>query len=655
MTANTNIEDKILLFLLAAIALVVAPHFFNLPLTIFGFFGILLIWRLMAVRNHNLLPGTALLFIVMCLGIFLIFKQHQGFIGHEAGTSLFVTALGLKLLEIRTKRDLYLLTYLAFLVAATQFLFSQDILLAVYILVVSCLLIGLLVNINSQSLRLTQCIKLAATLIFQSLPIMAILFILFPRIEAPRWSFLQQNNNATSGLSDRLEPGAISNLALSGELAFRAKFDGKLPPPKQRYWRGPVFSFTDGKRWTPSNYLRRPIHDRKPRLSGQSYQYKLLLEPQNKKWVFALDLPGKLPKGLFQQADYQVTSKKSLRKRTEYKLVSFPQYTTGPLSNTERKENLQLPQKSYPKINQLVVSLGGKADQPERFIDQVMRYFADNDFRYTLTPPQMLENPIEAFLFDTRQGFCSHYATAFVVLMRTAQIPARVIAGYQGGIFNDIGNFLEVRQADAHAWAEVWLPNKGWVRVDPTTAIAPERIERSIDISNPVNNSVVRFSGSLQDQEMIGRWLKKLQFLGQSAEYNWQRFIINYNGNIQQKLFGHLGINDISQLVGWLVSSIAILIAIVAFFLLRNPKKYKDPILLLYEQFCKKWRKTGLIRLPSEGAVAFANRAVALKPKLTGDIREITSCYQMLRYGKKEIRNSEINAFKRLITNFRLK
>ncbi|MCK5188720.1 MAG: DUF3488 domain-containing transglutaminase family protein, partial [Methylococcales bacterium] len=357
---------------------------------------------------------------------------------------------------------------LAFIVATSQFLYQQSILMAAYILFVCCVLLATLISINSQKQETIATLKSASIIIFQALPICIVIFVLFPRVEAPRWMLFDNEHTAKTGLSDSLEPGSISRLGLSDELVFRVKFESKIPPPNQRYWRGPVYSHTDGKRWTETS--KPGFGDNLDKLShtGLPYQYTLMMEPQDKNWVFALDMPTSFPRSLKKNALYQLINEDNPNQRAEYKITSYPQYNTGHISKTELKDNLQLPGNPSENIKQLVAQLHGFDKPAEIFIQSILNHFRNENFHYTLMPPLMEEDPIDTFLFESRYGFCSHYATAFVYLLRVADIPARVVGGYQGGELNKAGGFLEIRQANAHAWAEVWLPNKGWTRFDPT-------------------------------------------------------------------------------------------------------------------------------------------------------------------------------------------
>jgi transglutaminase-like putative cysteine protease len=627
------LDKQVLIFLLLAIGLITLPHIEHIPPLLFAYFNLLLAWRLIAVWKTHWLPGKAALLLLTLAGIALLYGHHQGIFGRDAGTAIFIVALGLKLMEIRTQRDIYLSVFLAFIVAATQFLYLQNIFMAAYILAVSCVLVATLICVNSTRPSPAAALKTAAGIVLQALPLMVVMFIFFPRVEAPRWMMFQDKHKARMGLNDVLEPGSISELALSDELVFRVKFQGQLPPKEQRYWRGPVFSHTDGKRWTEiknQDFLRRLDT---PQFQGAPYRYTLLMEPQQKKWVFALDMPADFPAALSRSAFYQLLTANNPEARAEYKIVSYPHYNTGYITKTEYRDNLQLPGKPAPRLHDLAEQLQGFNGDPEAFIDNLLNYFHNNKFSYTLLPPLMEENPIETFLFETRRGFCSHYATAFVYLLRVAGVPARVVGGYQGGELNNVGNFLEIRQANAHAWAEAWLDKRGWVRIDPTAAIAPERIRQDVNIGLQIAQGEVNFTPVTVDSAALN-WLKQAADLWSSIDYNWQRWVINYNSDNQSKLLAFFNIDNLITLAYWLVAVMALATAPLAWLLLGGKTRPADKAAQLYARFCRKLAKKGLHRKAQEGARDFALRAIATLPEKTEAIERITALYLGVRYGR---------------------
>ncbi|MFZ2725225.1 MAG: DUF3488 and transglutaminase-like domain-containing protein [Methylococcaceae bacterium] len=644
---NPALNKHVLIFLLISIGLIMLPHINNMPPFIFGFFCLLLIWRLIAVWKPQYLPTKLLLTLLTIIGITLLFNQHQGLFGRNAGTTLFITALALKLMEIKQERDLYLVTYLAFVVAASQFLYNQSLLMAGYIIFVCCVLLATLVCLNSHKPQTLAALKTASLLLAQAIPLTLILFLLFPRIEAPRWMLFEDEHKAKMGLGDSMQAGSISDLVSSDDLVFRVTFEGNIPPPAQRYWRGPVLAHTDGKRWQMINNhgFKPPL----PQVSGERYSYTLLIEPQEKTWVFALELPTAISASLRQNSNYQILTTENPDKRSEYKIVSYTQYNTGELNDSERVNAVQLPAEPSDKIKQLVTQLHGFDNPAENFITGLLNYFRKEDFHYTLTPPLMESNPIESFLFETRHGFCSHYASAFVYLMRVAHIPARVVTGYQGGEFNKLGNFLEIRQNDAHAWAEVWLVGRGWTRFDPTAAIAPERIEQDSSMQE-ITEGLISFNTS---PSIAADWLKNTRQLWRNIDYQWQHWVINYNTINQLKLLSNWGIDNIRDMLRSLLIIGGIIAGLLTTLLLYQKQKKLDPVLARYQIFIKKLQKINLIKADTEGAKDFANRAIIVLPEKAQAIEQITQLFIQLRYGRQPSK-MDFQTFTKLIKAFKV-
>ncbi len=520
--------------------------------------------------------------------------------------------------------------------------------MAAYILLVCCVLLATLVYINSCKAQTLAAFKTAIIITAQALPIAVALFILFPRVEAPKWMLFNDPHQARSGLSDNMEPGSISELSESDELVFRVKFAGAIPPSRQRYWRGPVLSHTDGKRWTQTAF-KKPLG--RPAVTGLPYQYTILMEPQDKNWVFALDMPIGFSPSLIRNASYQLIALESPDKRVEYQVTSYPGYNTGPIDPGEYTAATQLPGEPSDKIKQLVSRLQGFDSPPDNFIKQLLNHFRVEDFHYSLTPPVMEENPIESFLFKTRYGFCSHYASAFVYLMRVAHIPARVVTGYQGGELNEAGNFLEIRQADAHAWAEVWLKDRGWVRVDPTAAIAPERVEREINVDRQAVYGIAAANNYLPRTVYAYNWLRHARQLWGNVDYNWQRWVINYDNKSQSNFLSTFGINDLKTLVYWMIAVIASITAVLGWFLLYQKPKSADKVLLIYNRFCKKLAGHGLVRSTGEGVKDFAERVKTKLPEQAEDIDRITEVFIKLRYGRAAT-GEDLQQLKRLVGLF---
>jgi len=616
------------------------------PITAFFFLSVC--WRFLAISKPNILPGPKTLAALISFAIALIFLKNQGILGRDAGTSAFLVTLGLKLMELKSTRDYYVLIFLAFFVALTQFLFSQSISMAVFILTACWLLISTLISMNGQSLRSGTLFKISGALVLQSIPVMIFLFIFFPRIPTPQFGLKDQSQKAISGLSDVLEPGKISQLSLSRNIAFRVTFSGEIPPPEHRYWRGPVFWNNEGTRWTLPE--QKPVRRRRVRFYGKPYHYSIVLEPHQQKWLFALDLPHTFPIDTYQTNELVLLSKTTIKKRFAYKLTSNPVYNSGHLRESDRERGLQLTTPPSRRILDLLDSWKDSDSSSEDIVQKSLDFFHNEPFVYTLTPPILDTNPVEQFLFETQRGFCEHYATSFVYLMRAAGIPARVITGYQGGEFNAIGNFLEVRQADAHAWAEVWLRNKGWVRIDPTAAVAPERVEQGFDLNRQITSGVIAFT--VPAPTMLAKWLKNSRQLWASLDHSWNQWVVSYDVRRQNLLLNLLGIDSVIKKVLLLLLLFSSAIYLLTIFLFRKKHNKKDETILLYDKFCNKLARRNLLKKPTEGARDFGIRATATIPELKSEIDEITQIYLKLRYGKNPTR-SDFMKIKELIHQLR--
>jgi transglutaminase-like putative cysteine protease len=645
-TALADDRDK-LGTLLVAVVLVAAPHAFNLATAVMVFFGLLVVWRGAALYFKVKPPSTVVLFVLTLAGAGIVLGTYHRFWGQEPGSSLFIVGLGLKLMEIKSQRDAYLVVFLAFFVALTQYLFSQSIPMAGYTLAVVTLLVTAMIGLNSNStFPLTARLKMAGMMVGQAIPLMVVLFIIFPRIQGPLWQLPDDSHTAKTGLSDQLSPGGVSHLALSQETAFRVDFDGELPPPKLRYWRGPVFWFSNGSRWNVSseNII---ATGHQPKFNGRHYAYTVTLEPHNQRWAFALDLPDSVPDEFFETTDFQLITKQDVTERKQYRLSSGTVYHTGPISEREARKGLQLPKKISPRLTELANGWRTDNPEPKLVVMRALEYFRQEKFYYTLNPPALGSDPVDEFVFNTRKGFCEHYATAFVTLMRLAQIPARVVTGYQGGRWNSVGRFLEVKQADAHAWAEVWLAESGWTRVDPTAAVAPERIERGLDTESQAANGEIRFNLG-----EVGRGGRGWQFWGRarmfasSIDHGWDRWVLAYGPENQGRFLSWLGVLDWQVMAAWLAIVLTVLLGLATWLILPKRSRSIDPAQRLYQQFLAKTKTYGLIPHTGEGAQQFSDRIHQSAPQIADSAGQITRTYQKIRYEKCDNPTRNLNDLK---------
>ncbi len=656
MNSANQIKPAVLYHLTLVTALVVAPHFQRLDLRITLAFLAVLFLRWMTLYFAQWKTGRLLLFAVTIISAVLIFTVYPLLMGLEAKIALLSLMLGLKLMECRRRRDLMVVLLLGYFTLITHFLFDQEILLVGYVFIMVIALTGLMIeasrSTHTTGFRLNS-LRYAASLVVQSLPIMLVLFFLFPRISGPLWNLGVDNSTGQTGLSDNITPGSISNLIRSRAVAFRVDFDQDAPPPRQRYWRGPVLWHTDGNRWTRTTALQAK------QITYQSLSppvsYQVTLEPSPNNWLYALDLPEILPPEATLLPDFQITAKDIRNRRHRYSMTSRLEYHTGPLSRRERQLGLQVPDNITPRMRDLVSQWRSESTTDRELVNHALRFFRTELFYYTLTPPLMGENPSDQFLFESRRGFCEHYATSFTSLMRVAGIPSRVVTGYQGGELNPLGNYLIVRQSDAHAWSEVWLEESGWTRVDPTAAVAPERIEQSFDFDLEENNILgIPVNFSTADSSLLKQFAKQFRLGIDAANASWHRWVLGYSKEQQQKLLQHLGLGALSalKLALAMILATAVLIPILLFLLRLGSQIKPDPVVRDYQRFCKRLDHKGINRFPYEGPLDFARRVVRKRPDLKQPVNAITQHYIKLRYGKADGPQLR-KAFHQLVRQFR--
>jgi transglutaminase-like putative cysteine protease len=609
------------------------PHVTNIPINISLYLLLLFTWRMASLYWNRLQPGRWLLFAVTLASILIIYNQYQTLLGRDAGVALLGMMLMLKVMEIKKRRDIYVAVFISYFVIITQFLFSQSLMLTLYLIIVVTGLTALLLEINrvTPAQNFLHPILKTVQITTQALPIAIILFIIFPRITQPLWSF-GSDRSARTGLSDRVSPGSVSDLIESSEVAFRAEF--KQPPPavQQRYWRALVLWDTDGYSWYRDQ--TQPITYGSTRLImlGQPIKYEIYLEPHNEDWLIALDVPLEAPARSRLTSDFQIVYNEPVTRAKSYSLHSLTEYGMTSLSPELRQRALKLGYSVTDQQRKLVEGWRTESKTDREVVQKALRFFNTNPFVYTLSPPTYLDNPVEEFLFEGRAGFCEHYATSFNQLMRIAGIPSRLILGYQGGEYNDLGDYFIVRQYHAHAWSEVWLEDRGWVRVDPTAAVAPERIEYPLRLAFGEEGAPALFEieGGGLTAAMIRQFTNALD----SVNIQWRRWIIGYSREHQFTLMRNFGIDTFSTIQWGLITVglVAVVLLVVVFRIIRQGRLRLSPTQQTYHQFCKKLSRVGITRRAYEGPMDFAKRAARNRPDLAGQIMTINALYINLRY-----------------------
>lgn len=642
-----QIPRNSLAWLLAAQIAVIAPHVGRLPIWVLAVCFGCIAWRIMVFQGRWSYPGRWIKTVFVLGGTIGIPLGYHKVYGLEPAVALLVVAYVLKLLEMHHKRDAYIVVLLGYFVAMTEFLFSQTIPWTLYTLLAVAMITAGLVGLNQTSSHTRPWVtfRTAMLLLAQSVPLMLVLFVLFPRVP-PLWTVPLPSDVARSGVSDSMSPGDIASLSRSSDLAFKVAFDGQVPPLNQLYWRGLVLTHYDGKTWT-----QEPGWQRSPWLNGRTkpdwsglierlgdkVSYTVILEPTHRHWLFSLtvpDLPG--DDNIAMLRDYRLGYREVIRNKLRYRVTSDLDYRLGKdISSYWAYRATVLPDGIDPRTRQLAKELRAKSSSREDYINRVMAMYGDGGYAYTLNPPKLEgANTIDQFLFDSKRGFCEHFAGSFVFMMRAVDIPARVVIGYQGGEFNQFGDYVSVYQYNAHAWAEVWISGKGWVREDPTSIVAPARIDQGLE-------AAVQKEGSfLEDSplSLLGRnslWLADLRLQLNAIGYYWDSWVVGYSSESQLELVrGYFGDVDRSQVGMIMLGIFFTLLAVTGGVLLaRRSNRPLPPLEREYLKFCAALDRAGLSRRMGEGPLDYAARIGRERPDLADAAGAVTSTWVELNYG----------------------
>ena len=627
-------------WIIASVGVVLIPHVQRFPLWISLAIAGLLAWRYAGLHHGWYQPGRLLR---LALALFLtgaIFKEYGTLLGRDAGLAMLAGLTAMKFMEARSLRDFMVVVFLSYWLIAGDFFHSQSLIHGAYMVGATLLCTATLVQLNLDKIRPPRySLRLAGTILVKALPLMLIMYLLFPRLQGGLWGLPSDAYAGRTGLAEIMRPGSINRLSQSTEPAFRVEFEGDKPSNRDLYWRALVLWDTDGREWRPGKAIA--LERGKTMKTGEVVNYTVTLEPNNKPWIMTLDRPNSVPENTSRKAGYVLQRKTLVRKRIRYHMQSRTLYRPNKLNPATRLRALALPDNTSARIRALALQWRRVAKNNRDAAQQALNHIRENEFVYTLQPPLLGQNPVDEFLFETRRGFCEHYAAAFVTLMRSAGIPARIVIGYQGGEYNDTGNYMIVRQSDAHSWAEIWVANEGWVRVDPTAAIAPERIELGIDAVRRLRSQGLRLGSltpdvlrrALELGFMARTWLRS-RLLWDAVNLGWYRWVSDYTWDRQEKFLRDLGVHAPTWLglLAGTVGGMVILTFGIAWFM-RLRKGPRDPALLLYQSYCRKLEKTGLKRRPAEGPKDFAQRSAQKLPDMENQIQAITRLYTTLRYG----------------------
>lgn len=638
-------------WLILAVAMVVFPHMGGVPIWLLGLLLVSIFMQkpsikmLIARTNkqraiYQICQG--LIFLGGLLGIWLTFGQ---IFGVDVAVSFLMLCFIGKTWEIYKKRDAYVVVNLALFVLASAFLMRQDLGVALVGLPSLVMLLMTFVALSDEDGDGKGRLRSLVILTVPAIPLLVVLFLFFPRI-SPLWSLPMAGKSASTGVSDSMSPGDFSNLSQSTELAFRVEFEGALPPRQAMYWRGLVMSDFDGITWKQSDFSEDFWSSREPMpawaieaYEGQTGQnYQVILEPTEQNWLFALDYPKlHMERGLGMTSDFTLRSYYPISTQKRYKASVYKDVKVDlHISPAQKSHNLRLPNQGNQKSREFAQTLFTQNNHdPVAYIQAVQRHIMTSGFRYTLSPPVLHDNRIDEFLFDTKAGFCEHYASTFAFLMRTVGIPARIVGGYQGGELGRDGQSWEVRQMDAHAWTEVWLDGRGWVRIDPTAFVSPERIEAGMSAVTEEGGASLFGDGVLgQLAYQQFQFLQTLRRYSDQASYYWQRDVVGYDQDEQKKSLSQwFNISTFTEqfwaLLGGVLTLMAVFLVITMYLRKKRHHPLDVPLMYLQKQLIK--RHPTLIKADSEPYLAWLDRVEQTAQLPTEELKTI---YRKHRYGK---------------------
>ncbi len=691
-----NSRNIDMLPILAAQQLVLLPLYFFIPfwITILCLVVVSVVYLAEVRQKFSVHPRIKN--IITLVAVASILFSFQKLTGRDAGVALIATMYGLKVLEIKSQRDVYILMLLGFFILLAGFLFDQSPWIAVYQFIPVAAILNALTSIHSLSHSgeiksagfglATPSISIVhhsfkATIrqllkyLVLAIPLMIILFVFFPRLAGPIWR-MPGSSSGTSGISDTMSPGEISSLQLFDKIAFRVKFEGDTPRGSNMYWRTLVLDDFDGLTWsrekknkeqgipTFAQLNKNKMANNEYETVSGFYRYDISLEKTRQRWLTFLDRPIDIPKRARLFADYSVQIDHRLLDRTRYKAESHVGLPLDrQLTLVQRQKNTRLPDNSNTRSIEWAERQRQLFPTDRAFIESLLLKINQQEYFYTLSPPIMQRDTVDSFWFDEQKGFCEHYAGALVFMARAANVPARVVIGYQGAEKNPLSDYWIVRYANAHAWTEIWLENEGWVRVDPTAAIAPHRIEEQLRMDYSQRDSLFDdFGFDAVDLNNIG-WIKQFEYWMDQANTGWNDWILDYNQDSQRKLFEGIGLKNLtSQQVSILMMVLlAGFLMFVSFRLVRT-KQPIDPVQASLKILTRKLNKHGIKLLDNQGISALIGdirQKQQVKPTIesssASQLIRVLKLYNYLRYQRNEITQKQQNHFRQQVKTLRIR
>lgn len=608
---NLPRDSRDTLFLLVVIAWVVLPQVENLPLWCSGLAASMLIWRGWLAFQSKPLPSRWWLFVLLILTVGATLMTHRTLMGRDAGVTMIVVLLALKTLELRAKRDAFVVFFLSFFTMLTNFFFSQSLLTAAAMLIALLGLLTALVNTHMPVGKppLLQAAKTAGWMALLGAPVMAVLFVLFPRM-SPLWGLPSDAMTGRSGLSANMQVGAIASLALDSSIAMRVRFEGgKVPPQRDLYFRGPVLSSFDGREWRPLRsgfppQMQAPVN---LQVTGEPLNYEVTLEPNNRPWLLVLDATPTSPKingaSTTQTRDLLWLSSKPATDLTRYSAQSYPEFRYGPLAKIASLQDfVALPTGFNPRTLALAAQIRNdpryQTADGLQLVGAVLERLRTGGYTYTLEPGVFGRDTADEFWFDRKAGFCEHIASSFVILMRALDVPARIVTGYQGGELNAVDGFWTVRQSDAHAWTEVWIAGQGWRRVDPTSSVAPGRTGAFQRLAAPQGVIASALSGAFGT--VSPSMLANIRAAWEAMNNGWNQWVLNYTESSQLNLLKNIGFTSPSwEDLGYVLAGLLVFVSLCGAAWTLWERSRHDPWLHLLGQAARRLERAGIALAPN--------------------------------------------------------
>ena len=634
---NMQASQKTTLWVIATLSFAMAPQLVRMPVPVVIMTLLPLMWRIGAeIRGWKPLP-VLVRHGATAVALLTLYFSHGSIAGRRAAVSLLTVMLALKLIECYRIRDARLIVSFSLFLCATQFMFNQGIFMPFYGALTVIIALVTLTQLHRNeaffasdetppvSASLFSELGFSFRLLMLAIPVGLSLFLFFPRWATPLWGIPESTLDSKSGLSDSMSPGSIQNLFMDDSPAFRITFEGGIPRPSELYWRGPVFWNFNGKTWRGSMFRKTLGADSQPDESQAQWKYTVQLEPNERHWLFSLDYPATTPRDSRITIDFQILRRQPVTQLLQYSIGSDPTFVDSPeLAANLKSSALDLPNGSNPRARELIEGWKREGLDGQAMVRRALTHFNQEEFHYSLESPLLGRHSVDEFLFDTRMGYCEHYASAFTVMMRMAGIPSRIVTGYQGGWYNEAGDYLLVRQSDAHAWSEVWFPDLGWTRVDPTAAVSPSRI---------ASGSLGALSAPRHLLDYA--WLRSFRNGADIVQQRWNDWVIKFSADSQARMFSSFGLERLSpsMLVTILFAVIGLFSLFLLPFILRvtGPDK-KDPLRAVWLKFLKRLKAAGFEALPSSGPIELAYSAAHQLPRDSQSIHHVADLYSRSRY-----------------------